>query len=340
MRDYVKSLILCAAVTASVSGCGGLMSSSSKGNEPLQAGDSEYVDPGPWDGPVAQKHAGKVLFSSKPIAVDATDDSSIYTEYTLGDPLFIRFYAKESPHNLLPACKEPRVIFRSDINGEHKGKHSGQMSSFGDILISEKLARARGAHTLSGATNTPITTDPATIEDKEKAEIIERFTSGVIARLHEGTNTVRIVVDLDCGFTKDTNPLYAEGTLTVMVKPGAVAEYLAKYGPKLAASPHHDNAKLVPEIIEVMKAMPDWSNEEIKGASVTSKDWIPMRNDLTGVLVKKRVDAAVVVRAKKETNPEACRVFDLSFERDVAGGPLMFGGVGESKPFPCSNAPK
>lgn len=338
-KDLAASVV-CVCVAVAVSGCAALLGSGSKKGAPVEPGSEGYVDPGPWDGPVAQKHAGKVLFSSQAIALDASDDSSIYADYELGAPLFIRFFAKESPHNLLPGCTHPRAIFRSDVNGEHAGKASAYMSSFGDIHIGEKLLRVRGAHSLTGNTRMPITTPVASVDDKDAADVISKFTSGIVTRLREGKNTIRIVVDLDCGASSDKNPLYAEGMLNVTVKPGGVAEYLAKFGPQVAASPHPENEKLVPEIIEIMKAMPDWSNEDVLGARVTSRDWNPVRNELTGVLIRKRIDAVVVVHAKKEPNAEACRIFTLGFERDVAGGPLMFGGVGGNKPIPCSSAPK
>jgi hypothetical protein len=110
----------------------------------------------------------------------------------------------------------------------------------------------------------------------------------------------------------------------------------------LPPSPHRENANLVPEILEHMRAKQDagWDREIFLGARVSSRSWEPMRNELTGRLTAKSVAADVVVRARKETNPEACRRFTLYFARDVAGGSLFFDGVGESEPFPCSKAPK
>lgn len=45
------------------------------------------------------------------------------------------------------------------------------------------------------------------------------------------------------------------------------------------------------------------------------------------------------MRKRSETNPEACRTFDMAFRRDPAGGPLRFAGSTNPQPYPCSLAP-
>ena len=158
--------------------------------------------------------------------------------------------------------------------------------------------------------------------------------------MHEGTNSLRILLTLDCGYADAKDPVEAEGTLQVEVKPGAKKAYLAKYGTQLTPSPHPENAKLVPQILKAMKAKPDWDNEDLLGARVVSEDWIPVRNQVTGALVAKAVEAVLVVHAKKEENPDVCRLFTMSYARDAAGGPLYYNGTGDPTPFPCVNAPK
>ncbi|MEO6950307.1 MAG: hypothetical protein ABI321_00735 [Polyangia bacterium] len=39
-------------------------------------------------------------------------------------------------------------------------------------------------------------------------------------------------------------------------------------------------------------------------------------------------------------DPDACRLFTMSFSKDAAGGALYYGGTGNPTPFPCRNAPK
>jgi hypothetical protein len=93
--------------------------------------EAAYIDPGPWSGPLAQKHAGKVVFSSSPIPYDGTDDSSMYTTYTLGEPLFIRMWSKDSPNNLRPCAERSMatgaamgqtVELKADVNNESARK--------------------------------------------------------------------------------------------------------------------------------------------------------------------------------------------------------------------------
>lgn len=327
-----KVLAICTTVLAA--GCG-----STSGAGVRRPGSEGYVDPGPWDGPLAQKHAGKVLFSSAPIPYNGTDDSSLYTRYELGAPLYIRLFSAESPANLLPGCQEPRAIYRLDINGAGAGKQTSQLEPFGSVVFGSKLVQQRVAVSLTSESSIPMTADPATV-DKESAEVISAFSAKAIVPLRDGENTVRVVVDLDCGASTDANPLLAEGTLTIDVKPGAKASYLGKAGPKLEPSPHPENDALVPEILSTMKSVPDWKNEVIIGARVTSPTWTPIRHEGTGELMRRSVSAVVIVRAKEEPNPEACRIFELGFSRDVDGGPLALDDIGESTAFVCSNAPK
>ncbi|MDC0744926.1 hypothetical protein [Polyangium mundeleinium] len=84
----------------------------------------------------------------------------------------------------------------------------------------------------------------------------------------------------------------------------------------------------------------DWDNEIVLGARVISAQWGPVRNKITGVLTHHILETAVVVRLKKETDENACRVFPIAVTRDAAGGAIRWGGNGSGIPFPCVNAPK
>jgi hypothetical protein len=119
--------------------------------------------------------------------------------------------------------------------------------------------------------------------------------------------------------------------------------------PDLAPSPHRENARIVPEILEALRGNGAWKNDEIVGARVSSRSWEPARNPLTGRLVARTIEADVFVRARRATAPEACRRYLLRFSRDGAGGSLSWieeDGAGhafhsgDASPFPCSKAPK
>ncbi|MDI3290255.1 hypothetical protein QHF83_43485 [Polyangium sp. 15x6] len=349
----VRTLMLVSALglTGCVSLLGELVGGSgSKANEaasedakeaPAAPGSKDYVDPGAWEGPLHQKYAGQVVFSSKPIPKDGADDSSIYTEYTLGDPLYARFWSKESPHNLMPKCdNRQRHILRIDVNGENAGKPASQISSFDLIEFNDNKVRTMAS--LTGELEVPFTkasTVTFTKADNDTRALRE-FNAIMVPKLKEGDNTVRVLVSMDCGASRDTDPLVAEGTLKVKVKPGAKQEYLAKYGAQLAPSPHPENDKLAPEITKLVDDKPDWDNEIVLGSRVISAQWEPIRNQITGVLTHYTLDAAVVVRLKKEKDENACRVFNIGITRDAAGGSIRWGGVGSDMPFPCMNAPK
>lgn len=318
---------------------------------PLKKKNDEvaYVDPGPWAGPLAQRHAGKVVFSSAPIPYDGTDDSSMYTSYTLGEPLFIRMWSKDSPNNLRP-CGErsmasgaaigQTVELKVDVNNESASKPFHEWQNLG--YYREGTPEKRIAMTLSDETDFAFTTrvDYAAAESEEMGKIVVRtWNSKIIPKLHEGKNTIRVVVGLSCLTKNEITPI-ADGTLEVTVPPGGVAAYLEKYGPRAPVSPHPDNANIARDIIAAMKKLPDWQNEIFVGALVTSEDWQPVRNRETGVLVEYEIEALLYVRLKSEKDPNACREFSMTYRRDAAGGGLYRAGTGRSYNFPCDIAPK
>ncbi|MRG91508.1 hypothetical protein [Polyangium spumosum] len=336
------SLTGCVSLLAQIGG--GSSDSGGASDKPKDApaapGDGDYADPGAWEGPLHQKYAGKVVFSSKPIPKDGADDSSVYTAYTLGGPLYGRFWSKESPHNLMPKCSDPRHIMRVDVNGEHAGKPPSQVPSFDLAKFSANKTRTMAS--LTGELEVPFTTASTVTFTKADGDTraIRDFNALVVPKLKEGDNTVRVIVSLDCGASRDTDPLVAEGTLEVKVEPGAKKEYLTKYGAQLAPSQHPENTKLAPQIVKLVDDKPDWDNEVVLGARVISDQWEPVRNKITGVLTHHVIEAAVVVRLKKETDENACRVFPIGVTRDAAGGSIRWGGNGSGIPFPCVNAPK
>jgi hypothetical protein len=309
----------------------------------LQPGQPGYVDPGPRLGPLHERYAGKVVFSGAPIPLDGDDDSSVYTTYPLGQPLYLRYWSATSPHNLLPRCNAPRIILRADVDGAHAGAAITALPSFGDYELPRDDLMTYDASSLSNdlqlAFTTAIPYDPSAREEAGRAAV-RQFNGRVIPQLADGTHQLRVLVTLDCGASSHDDPIVADGTVTVVVPAGGVTAYLREFGVQLAPSPHPANAALVPEILEAMRREPDWDNEELIGAQVTSPDWIPVRDEDTSVLIGKKVEAALIVRARKETHPEACRLFDMSYYRDVAGGPLRRWGTGSSTPFPCGNAPR
>ncbi|HZF53363.1 MAG TPA: hypothetical protein VE093_32150 [Polyangiaceae bacterium] len=338
----VKGLFLVGAL--GLMGCASLMSELAGGGKASSTDEPEAsprVDPGPWSGPLHQKYAGQVIFSSKPIPKDGADDSSVYKEYTLGEPLYARFWSKDSPHNLMAKCSDRhRHIIRVDVNGEHAGKPGARMPSIDLMQFPDNKTHTMAS--LTGDVDVPFTTATTLkfTKDDSDSRAVREFNATVVPKLKEGDNTVRVLVNLDCGASNDSDPVVAEGTLKVKVAPGAKQEYLAKYGTQLAPSTHPENAKLAPQIAKLVDDKPDWDNEVVLGARVLSPEWEPVRNQLTGVLTHHAIDAVVVVRLKKETDENACRAFPILITRDAAGGSIRWGGNGSGVPFPCSGAPK
>jgi len=280
------------------------------------------------------------VFSAKPIDAKA-ESGEILSKYVLGDMLYARYWARESAHNLRRCSSKPRVILRADVNGEHAGKSLASIDSFGLYEVGDESTL--GMASLTNQLDVPLTKQVPFVMGSKASEderVIREWNEEVIPKLVEGLNTVRVVVTLDCGSSGEEDPVVAEGTLQIAVLPGAKEDYMAKFGPQLPPSPHPENAKLAPQIVKVVDDLPDWNNEVILGARITSPDWIPVRHQATGILTHYYVDAVVVVRQTKEKNLDVCRIFSIGIERDAAGGPLRWGGVGDNQHFSCASAPK
>ncbi len=307
-----------------------------------------HIPPGPWAGPMAEKHAGEVVFSSAPIPMDGKDDSAAYATYTLGDPLFMRFWSKDSPNNLQPCEMRSlsgdfavrQVTLHADINGEGASKPIAELPSFDSYGLSEDDSAKRQMKGLSNELERAFTT-PSTFggDRASRDDAVRNFNAYIVPKLHEGENTLRIVVALSC-VTKPERTVLAEGSIKVRVVPGAKEAYLAKYATKVPPSPHPENDRLARDIVAAMKKKPDWDSEVLVGASVTSEAWQPVRHPDTGVLIAQEIEALLFVRKRSEKDPENCRAFHMHYRRDPAGGTLYYSGTGSSTFVPCSAAPR
>ncbi len=345
------SIVVTLAMASSLAGCsmlGGVIPSGSK-KAPSESPDSAgpaartapaYVDPGPYEGPVHERRAGQVVFSKAPIPMDATDDSAAFTSWTLGTPLYIRYFAAESPRNLMPSCERPKNVLRVSVNGESAGDAPSYWNSLG--LYAVENLDERGVASLSNELELAFTTPSVWTPDREVAglSVVRVFNSEVIPKLVEGNNELHIIITMMCSAASDKDPIVAEGKLTITVPKGGVATYLSKFGTRLGKSPHPENKALVPKIIKAMGEKPDWDNEHLLGASVISEEWLPVRNKYSGRITELQVEAALIVRAKKEPSEHACRLFRMGFAKDPKGGPLRYAWTGQSTPFPCGNTPK
>ncbi len=294
---------------------------------PLKVGDDDYADPGPWTGPVAERRAGQVVFSAEPLSATSTDDKSVYQDYALGDPLHISYFSSDSPHNLMRGLVA-RVVVRVVVNDVYEPRQR-----LGAVLYSSggTWSKSRIVDSLHDgrAFTIPETSPPSPTARK--------FNELVVARLREGTNSVRVSVSLEREHSSNDDQVIAEQTITIRVAPGAVDAYLERYGTTIKKSPHAENKALAGPIAAVLEGHPDWSKLELLGSVVDSPEWEPFRNQF-GTLVARRVQASVVFKESAMKSPNDCRLVRMVFAKDVAGGSLGYGGKLDETWFPCVNA--
>jgi hypothetical protein len=300
--------LLCSA--SALPGCGLLKQLSAGSNPPgpaapfdgtpLRPDEAGYTDPGAWAGPLAERFAGKVIFSAEPIGHADADAIGLYTTYALGKPLFIRFWMADSPRNFFPGCPKYALKTRAFIDGASVASLS---STTQRDETPGRIAQQISSTSLTGP-----------IRRSEFASARARFGHWFVPHLKEGANTVKVEVELSCALSGHPGKaVVASGTVQMMTRPGQVYGYLVEQGfvhPKPRGEGHTD------EILEKLRAALGRFRKtfDIAGLRVTSA-LKPARHVKTGILVGHRVDALMTERLPSGL----CRLVDLGFFKDAAG---------------------
>ena len=305
-------------------------------NAPLKAGAAGYVDPGAFAGPVAERRAGEVVFSSAPISLTATDDAAAISTWDLSTPLHMRFFAEESQQNLLPGCEDRRFTVNLMVNPPEGAPFMGDaVLLLRAFKLAEPTARPAATLTSDAAQSFRAPTTWSAQEDP-KLGIVRTFNAEVVPQLVPGDNLLAFRVSLDC---RGRDVTVADGELTVVVTEATKATYLKAYGTRLPAPTHPENGSISRQILSVLAGDANWAEDRLLGAQVTSAAWEPIRNELTGVLTGHRIGALILTHRQDEPNPDVCVATATRFVRDASGGPLRYEGGAQGWALPCSSAP-
>jgi len=178
-----------------------------------------------FDGPMAKKHAGKFIFSTKPIPLDAKTEDGFTTSFTLKDKIFMRFWGSDTPENLNTKCRrERRVSYKVSVN-------DGKTGYMGVVRVGKTVS----ALSPTGDAKRPLTTKTV-FGDKvtqKTHRFIREWNGYVIPRLKEGENKVKMWATIDCGYGQKTDPTIAEAEVKITVGKGDQAAYTKKFGPLL-----------------------------------------------------------------------------------------------------------
>jgi len=288
--------------------------------------------------PIHKKHAGKILFSTKPVPRAPKTDADFTTTFTLGkDAMYARVFTKDSLDNLLRATgktcyREERAELWVTVNGgdpielestlmNKKPMYDWMSWSFGKSgkkHFTEKLS-------LSG-----------------KTDYRHRFSSHVISTLKEGANTLVFTAQGECiakGDSKKSNWDAAKATITLNVPKGGVAKYYKKNGPHLPKHAFKGGKKLFKAMKKAVNAK--WAQEDVLSIRTIAKDWYVKVERLTRRPLARSMATMTVVRKKGAAK---CRVFFLDYWQQAKGGKkfdkAMTFSTGRSYDFPCSNVSK
>ncbi|MDX2091827.1 MAG: hypothetical protein SFX73_28455 [Kofleriaceae bacterium] len=292
-------------------------------------------DPPP-EGTLHKAQLNKVIFSKQPILADSPDALPLADTFTLADTIYPYSYVERS--------------FRNDWNSVGMKCFQAQRVGFAvridatNDFIPLSSQQNDGRQTAIRPNNTKRQLTQVPIDDEENATS-DAFTLSVLPRLVEGSNKLTFVVYGECDGNKGKFfMVHSQGEMTLNIAKGDREKYWATFGPFVPKSQHPQAAKLAADLKKLVTTQ--WPNEEVIHVTIPSEDWTLERNDLTGRIVKRSVEGAVVARLKSEPNKELCRMFMIGLEQEAknnAGtsfGASAWGGNGGATDIPCSNAKK
>ena len=301
----------------------------------------EPVDPGPWYGPLAEEYAGRVVFSSEYIPRDSDDDGTVIAEYRLGDPLAIRYWSADSPHNMLgtlePAGFDPVVIYVATVGNAtiELGRESLGLDN-----VRERVAATIGGEVLT----VPVPHIVGIGSESVDLAVRRTFSDSVVSRLPAGPTIAEIEVFVATEFLEDDwsrtderVALLARGSLPIVVTEASRTAYVAEFGSRLPAYRHREGVRLAQLIEELAISALEWQGGTILATAVWSPDWLQIRDEDTGVLTHEYVEAYFV--APRAGTADVCNAYLTRLQREVATNYHYLDFIFEIEmDFPCANA--
>lgn len=277
-----------------------------------------------------KKYMNKVVFatSKDPIKFGAENESAFATAFKLGDPIFFRVYMDNSLFNyankLVPGQK------REDINtkGGYKVKiYLDNVEMYAGNAcegISEfKATEQETFTTFKGALNNP--------SEKAIAErAFEQFIMKSEDKLTVGSHKVKIEFYPTVASSKEVvGNVIATGEFTLTVP----ANLFVAYDPAKCLPKAQMTDKSIEEnILKAFKAQ-GWK-EEPKEARIVESNWTIVRNELTGVILKRTIDAIVA-----STKEYKCQYQIFGFSQDYDGSKYLdaiyLDNIGDPKTISC-----
>ena len=291
------------------------------------ATSSKVADRG-FTSPVHEKYQGQIVLSSQEIENSGISDEIFSDNFTLGNSIFLRVFLKES---LLNAMLELKNVDHSiayaqggynmimTLDDQHKTTRILYMKSLFEEEEFKTWTTWRGALDADGKTNY--------IGVAEFRDFIAEQDSYLTVGAHKVK--IELYPSMIGDIMENAAPL-ATGSFTLNVNENSIDPndtYLC-----LPAKGQED-AKLEAEIIEAFKKK-EWKEQPQK-AIITSSDWLIVKNNLTGIPLRRLLTATVA-----STREGKCimQSFDFAQEFDGTGytGKLYLYSVGSQDKIPCA----
>lgn len=280
--------------------------------------------------PMHKKHMGKLVFASSvaPLKFGAENESEFVTKFTLGDPIFYRIYMDNSLFNYSNKAAPGQKREAINNKGGYKIKFfiDNVELYFGDACEGTKAFSAKEQEemtTFKGALNNP--------KEKAVGEVaFDIFLSKAIAKLTVGNHSIKVEMYPTLSYPKDVvGAKIASGEFTLNVPAGLIIPY--------DPSNCLPKAQMTDKVIEanILKAFlaQGWQ-EKPKEVRIVDADWTIVRNEVTGVIVKRVIDAIVA-----SSNGYKCQYQIFGFAQDYDGSKyqtvIYLDNTGDPKQISC-----
>jgi hypothetical protein len=272
-----------------------------------------------------KKNAGKIVFFSSAPEIKSEDESTVKDTYKAGDFIYAMAYLKGSFKDLTKARNNIKIQTVIYVDGNEKVSH--------EFVMDWETVKENRSYLFM-----EIIPDPATNKHSGPAKFAKTL-SQISPRKHE----IKVVSKATAGsFLQDL----AEGqfALDCSSEQDKLKEYAAQYRNKTLAEytmPDHKmkDKGLEKTMIEALENEGWEKGKKIQRVVITGDAWEIFRNTITGVILYRKIPAAVAFK----TDDGECKYWNLSFKQGYNGtsyGKTVVGGVGSIVELSCDNVSK
>ena len=280
--------------------------------------------------PMHKKYMGKLVFASKvtTLKFNGENESAFATKFKLGEPIFYRIYMDNSLFNyanrLSPGQK------REDINS----KGSYKIKFYLDNVELYSADACEGTKGFTPKEQEDMTTFKGALNNPTESAIgevaFEAFVVKAIEKLTVGDHLIKVEMYPMVSFPKQAiGSVVATGEFTLTIG----SDSFIPYNPANCLPKALMTDKVIEEnILKAFKAQ-GWK-EQPKVVRIMDTNWTIVRNEVSGVIIKRTIDAIVA-----STKGYKCQYqvfgFSQNYDRAKYQTEIYLDNIGDPKEISC-----